>query len=261
MRARRAGRVALREARSVLASPGGAFVVGTFWLLVARFFVKGLFDYRDALVFQAQRAGLGSGPMGLPVGEFLVYPFLINVGGMLLFFVPLLTMRSFAEERRTGNLELLMSQPIRGVELLLGKFLGSVLALLGCYGILVFVGVALGMVTAPDWAGFAAGLLGLVLMGVFFTAVAVLLSVISRSQVEAAVLSLGVLLLTVLGPRNLTQGPDWIRGVAGFVSVLDRFDDFARGIVDLGHVAFFLGLSLIVLALALRSLDLVRWQG
>ena len=235
--------------------------MGTFWLLVSRFFVGGLFTYRDALLHQAQRAGLRSGPLGLPVGEFLIYPFLINVGGMLLFFVPLLTMRSFAEERRTGNLELLMSQPIRGVELLLGKFLGAFFALLGCYAILVFVGVALGLVVSPDWAAFAAGLLGLILMGTFFTSVALLLSVISRSQIEAAVLSLGVLLLTVLGPRNLSQGPEWVKGVAGFVSVLDRFDDFARGVVDLGHVSFFLGLSLIVLALALRSLDLVRWQG
>ena len=100
------------------------------------------------------------------------------------------------------------------------------------------------------------------LMGTLFTAVGILLSVVSRSQVEAALLSLGVLLFFfIIGPETMQSSAGWSAHVVDAFSVLARFDDFTRGILDLGHVAFFSGLTLLVLAAALRCLDLVRWQG
>jgi ABC-2 type transport system permease protein len=257
----RAARIAARESKSVLASPGGALILGTFWLVTARLLVKSLFDYRDGLLALAQSAGVRSGPVGLHVNDVVVRPLLYNVGTILIFFVPLLTMRTFSEERRSGSLELLMSQPIRGGELLLGKFLGALVSLLGCFGIFLVVGVVLGIVSTPDWAAAATGFLGLFLLGLLFTSVALLLSVFSRTPVEAAVLSLGALLLLVIGPATIRGGPGWLRGVADFISVLGRFEDFTRGLLVPSHIAFFLGVSLVMLALALRSLDLVRWQG
>jgi ABC-2 type transport system permease protein len=261
MKSSRVLAIAGREARSTVASPSGAAIVGTFWAVAGLLLISLLFRYRDGVIHLAQTSGLQTAPLGLHINEWVVRLLVQNLGTVLVFFVPLLTMRSFAEERRTGNLELLMSQPIRGVELLLGKFLGSQLALLACLAVLLPHAIVLEAVSAPDWKWAATGVFGLLLLGLLFGAVGTLLSVLSRTQVEAAVLALGALLLLAMGSGSLAGGNGIGAEIGAFISVLGRFEDFARGVLDLGHVAFFLGSTLLVLALALRSLDLVRWQG
>ena len=84
---------------------------------------------------------------------------------------------------------------------------------------------------------------------------------LTRSPIEAAVLTLGLLLLIVTGPAMMSNGPEWVRGMAEFLSVEGRFRDFSHGVFDLSHVAFFLGSSLLLWAASLRGLDIVRWQG
>jgi len=260
MKITRALRIATREGRAIVGSPAGTLIVGTFWLVAGLLLITLLWRFRDGL-FQVARSTLQTEPQGLHINDWVIRPLLYNVGTVLIFFVPLLTMRSFAEERRSGNLELLMSQPIRGAELLLGKSFGVGLSLLACLSVFLIHGVVLALVSTPDWPATAVGFLGLTLLGLLFVSVGVFLSVLSRSQVEAAVLSLGGLLLLVVGPNSVTTGPRWVQETAAFFSVLGRFEDFTRGILDFGHVAFFLGVSFILLAMALRGLDLVRWQG
>lgn len=261
MKLSRVRAIAEREARSTVLSPSGALIVGTFWAVAGLLLISLLFRYRDGVIHLAQTSGLQTAPVGLHINEWVIRLLVQNLGTVLVFFVPLLTMRTFAEERRSGNLELLMSQPIRGAELLLGKYLGGQLALLACLAVLLPHAIVLEVVSAPDWRWSATALLGLLLLGLLFGAVGILLSVLSRTQVEAAVLSLGALLLLAMGSGSLAGGEGWGAELGRFISVLGRFEDFTRGVLDLGHVAFFLGSTLLVLALALRSLDLVRWQG
>jgi ABC-2 type transport system permease protein len=261
MNLRVSAHVASREVRGLFESPGGYIILGTFWLVAGLLLVSLLYRFREAGIQLAQSGQLRSGAVGLHINDFVVRPLLYNLGSVLIIFVPLLTMKCMAEERRTGSLELMLSQPLRGAELILGKFLGALVSLGLCLSILVVHGVVLAMVSRPDWGAVAGGVLGLLLLGGFFTAVGVLLSVVSRSQVEAAVLSLGTLLALVIGPDALTPSKGGESSVLQYVSVLGRFEDFTRGVLDLGHVAFFIGASLVVLAAALRGLDLVRWQG
>lgn len=261
MKLSRVRAIAGREARSTVISPSGALIVGTFWGVAGLLLISLLFRYRDGVIHLAQTSGLQTAPVGLHINEWVVRLLIQNLGTVLVFFVPLLTMRAFAEERRTGNLELLMSQPLRGAELLLGKYFGAQIALLACFAVLLPHAVVLEVVSTPDWRWAATALFGLWLLGLLFGAIGILLSVLSRTQVEAAVLSLGALLLLAMGSGSLAGGGGWTAELGRFISVLGRFEDFARGVLDLGHVAFFLGSTLLVLALALRSLDLVRWQG
>lgn len=255
------GRIASREFRSLFDSPGGYIVVGIFWLVAGLLLVGLLFRYREAGLALAQSGRLQSGNVGLHVNDYVIRPLLYNLGSVLIFFVPLLTMKSLAEERRTGSLELLLSQPLRGSELVLGKFLGASLSLGACLSILLVHAAVLAVASRPDWGAALGGMLGLVLLGLLFTAIGILLSILSRSQIEAAVLSLGALLALAIGPGAAAPSATGASPVLDFLSVLGRFEDFTRGIIDLGHVAFFLGAGLIVLAVALRGLDLVRWQG
>jgi ABC-2 type transport system permease protein len=150
---------------------------------------------------------------------------------------------------------------LRGGEALLGKFLGSAFALGICLLILVPQGVALAFASHPDWGAIAAGVCGLLCLSCLFLAVGVLVSILSRSQVEAAVLGLGTLLAVVIGPGAIRPTGPRSEAFVEFISLMARFQDFARGVVDPAHVLFFAGLTFVVLAVALRGLDLVRWQG
>lgn len=258
---RAAWRIAAREVRAALTTPGGWIILGTFWLVGGLVLTSLLFRFRDVTLQAAQSSASRAAPYGLHVNDWVVRPLLYNLGTVLVLFVPLLTMRSFAEERRTGNLELLMSQPIRGSDLVFGKLLGALGNLGLCLSVLVLHLAILGWASRPDWPATLAACLGLVCLAVFFTCVGLWISILSRSQIEAAVLGLGALLLVVIGPGAVSSGPAWARALLGFLGVLPRFEDFTRGIVDLSHLAFFAGAVLLFLAASLRSVDFVRWQG
>jgi ABC-2 type transport system permease protein len=261
MRPRIILRLAAREVRALFDAAGGPLVVGVFWLVSSFILMAHLYQFRGETLALAESGRLRSGPLGVHINEAVVRPFLLNLGSILVFFVPLLTMRSFAEERRSGGLELLLSQPLRGTEALLGKFVGAAISLGACLAILVPQGVALSLVSRPDWGAVFAGVLGLFSLGMLFLAVGVLVSVLSRSQVEAAVLGLGTLLAAVIGPGAIRPSGPRSEALVEFISIMARFEDFTRGIIDPAHLLFFAGLTLLVLAVALRSLDLVRWQG
>lgn len=254
-------RIASREVRALFDSPGGCLVVGTFWLVAGIFLVSLLYGFRQESLRLAQSGATRAGPVGVHVNDAVVQPLLVNLGLVLVFFVPILTMRSFADERRAGSLELLLSQPLRGSQVLLGKFLGAWFSLGICLSVLLLHGLALAWVSRPDWGAAATGLLGLLLLSAFLTSVGILVSAISRSSIESAVLSLGALLALAIGPNSVRPGGPTGEAIVSFLSVMSRFERFTLGVFDLGNVAFFLGASLLVLAVALRSLDLLRWQG
>jgi ABC-2 type transport system permease protein len=256
-----AWKIARRDVRALFDAPGGYLVIGIFWFVAGMQLLILLYLFREESLRAAQAGATHAGRLGVHVNDAVVQPLLTIYGLLLVFFVPLVTMRSFAEERRQGSLELLLSQPVRGVDVLAGKALGALLSVAICLGILVAHGFALAWISRPDWSAALAGLLGLVLLALFFVSLGVLISVVSRSQIEAAVLSLGALLALTIGPSAVRRGGGALDALLGFLAVMDRFQQFTYGMIDLGHVAFFLGGSLLFLGLALRSLDLVRWQG
>lgn len=260
-RPQRAFRLATREFRSFLTSPVGWTIVAVFFLLAGVILVGLLFGYRQDALKLAQSPQVRAGDMGLHVSDWVVRPYLNYVGSLLLVFIPLLTMRSIAEERRARSLELLFSFPLRGQDLIAGKFLGSLFSLATLLCVLPIHGVVLGAISRPDWGAALVGVLGLFLLGTFVVSLGILISSLSQTQIEAAVLTLGVLLLLGLGPGVAQAGSPGLARVIGFVAVLDRFEVFTRGVISLEHVAFFCGGTILWLALALRSLDLLRWRG
>jgi ABC-2 type transport system permease protein len=256
----RASAVAVREAKGCFASPVGWTIAAVFFLVAGIIFVGLLIRYRQAGISLAQ-SGEARAPGGLHVNDWVVRPYLYNLGSVLLFFIPILTMRSIAEERRLGSLELLLSSPLRGSDLILGKFLGASLSLASLLLIVPIQGLILAGITTPDWGAASVGVLGLVLLGLFMVGLGILISSVSQSQVEAGVLTLGLLLLLGLGQGVAEAASPALARLFSFVAILDRFENFTRGVLDLRDVAFFAGGILVMLALSLRSLDLLRWRG
>jgi ABC-2 type transport system permease protein len=260
-RLQRALRLAIREVRSFLLSPIGWTILAVFFLVAGLVFVGLLIRFRGAALSLAQRSQINISEVGLHVNDWIVRPYLYNLGSVLLFFVPLLTMRSIAEERRSGSLELLFSFPLRGEELIAGKFLGSLFSFVALLAILPVHGLVLAAISQPDWGAGLVGVLGLVLLGFFMLSLGILISSLSHSQIEAGVVTLGILLLLGLGPGVAEAASPGLARLLGFIAVLNRFEDFTRGVISLQHVGFFLGGTILWLALALRSLDLLKWRG
>ena len=179
-----------------------------------------------------------------------------QAAGLLLLLVPIITMRSFAEERKQGTLELLLTAPVREGELVLAKFVASLMAvtvMIAATG--AYAGV-LGWFGTPDWGAIYSGYLGLVLLGATLVAIGIMFSAMTSNQVVAAILAIGVsfLLWTLDSLAQLL--PTGLERVFISLSLLARFTPFATGAMYASDFGFFITTTALALFVAVRSLAL-----
>lgn len=230
--------------RTSIAYAGGSlFLVITgfgFWMLAAR---------------QAQ---------GDPAGDISVSLFVSPWFWLAMMIVtPLLTMRLFAEERRLGTLEMLLTAPVTETEVVLAKFAGAYAAFLLLWLPTLFYAFVLKRcgvpVPPPDWGLVATGYLGTALVGAFFLSVGLLWSLLTRHQVVAAMgclAVLGILLATGLLPYYFHAEP--VRQMARAVSAPLHMQDFAAGIIDTRTVVWYASASALLLFTSIRILEARR---
>ena len=203
--------------------------------------------------------GRGMPPMDL--NEWIIRPLLMNASVMALFLIPMITMRLFAEEKRSGTIELLLTSPVRDVEIILGKWLAAVL-MYAC--ILAFSGLDMLMLFSygkPDWKPILVGYLGLLLQGGCLLAIGTFISTTTRNQIIAGGATFAVcLLLWVL---------DWVSSyetttlgkVIAYLSVVTHFEPFSKGVIDTKDVVFYLSMIFFGLFLTARSMESLRWRA
>jgi ABC-2 type transport system permease protein len=235
------------------------------WIVLSSFlFILGFIFYGELVTFVAAArqagAGLGQGAT-VDVNLQVVTPFFFNIGFVGLFLLPLLTMRLLAEERRQGTLELLLTYPVRDLEVVLGKYLAALalyaLMLAGTFwtvGVLVRYG-------NPDPGPILSGYLGVFLYGGAFIALGLMLSSLTENQIVAATLSFILFLLLWL----LQWGSTMVEGAASEVlrtlSVVDHFQAMSQGIFDTKDLVFFLSVIVFALFVSHQSLAARRWSG
>jgi ABC-2 type transport system permease protein len=172
----------------------------------------------------------------------------------LVLLVPLLTMRQFAEERRAGTLELLLTSPAREIDIVLAKFAATMTVLLAMTGLTLTYAVILGVYGTPDWGPVYSGYLGLVLLAGALVSVGLAVSALTANQIVAAVVSLGIfgILWAIDSLAALLPPPidNWFIGL----SLLARFTPFAVGAMYTSDLGFFLALILLGLFLTVRAL-------
>ena len=154
--------IAHKELKSYFASPVAYVVIGFSAILFGWFFINLLYFFYQT----SMQAGAGfGGPQSVNVNEMMIAPLFLNVSVILLFTLPLITMRTYAEEKRSGTIELLLTSPLTDVQIVAGKFLGSLVL----YGAMLAVTlVHMGFLFAfgdPEWRPIATGYLGLLLLG------------------------------------------------------------------------------------------------
>jgi ABC-2 type transport system permease protein len=241
--------IAATEARRIFVSPLAWAVLAVMQLILGVFFVLYLNAYaRDAMLsdqFMGVSDYIGGGVYGVA-----------NI--VLLLVMPLLTMRLFSEERKSGAITLLFSAPASLIEIVLGKFLGLVSFMLAAIGLLALMTLTLRVGTPLDIGRIAAGLLGLLLMMMAFGAGGLFVSTLTREPVIAAVGSFGLLLLVwILQAVGESQGLPFSQAI-GYLSLIGHFESLRRGIVSTADVVYFLLFTAFFLWLSVLRLDIER---
>jgi ABC-2 type transport system permease protein len=247
-----------KEIRLYFSSPV-AWVVMTIFLFIAGYFFYSIFAfYTLASMQSAMNPQMGR---DLNTTDSVFRPLFSNMSVILLLLMPLITMRLFAEERRSGTIELLLTYPVRDGAVLLAKYLAA-LALYALMLALTLLYPAIVIYfTRPEWGPLLTGYLGLLLMGATFLAVGIFASSLTENQIVASITTFGVLLfLWVIGWSAEYVGGAWGR-VLSHLSLLDHFDTFARGVLDTKDVIYYVDVTVVALFLTLRSLEARRWKG
>ena len=247
-----------KEMRLYFSSPV-AWVVMTIFLFIAGYFFYSIFAfYTLASMQSAMNPQMGR---ELNVTDSVFRPLFSNMSVILLLLMPLITMRQFAEERRSGTIELLLTYPVRDGAVLFAKYLSALaLYVLMLVLTLVYPGIVI-YFTRPEWGPLLTGYLGLLLMGATFLAVGIFASSLTENQIVASITTFGILLfLWVIGWSAEYVGGSWGR-VLSHLSLLDHFDTFARGVLDTKDVIYYVNATILALFLTLRSLEARRWKG
>jgi ABC-2 type transport system permease protein len=248
--------LAEKELRSYFSSPIAYIIIGFFALVFGWFYWVSLSFFMQASL---QMGMPGQGQVN--INTMAIRPLLQNVSVVALFVLPLITMRTYAEEKRSGTIELLLTSPITDVQIILGKFLGA----LALYAMMLAVTlIHMGILFYfgnPEWKPIATGYLGLLLMGGSFISIGLLISSLTKNQIVAGMVTFAVLLLLWTSNWAAESAGPWMQNVLQAFSIIERFDDFAKGIISLKHLVYYTSFISFGLFLTAKSVDSERWRG
>jgi ABC-2 type transport system permease protein len=248
--------IAEKELRSYFASPIAYVIIGLFSLLFGYFFMA----YLTIFVQRSTQQMFGGGG-AMNINQELVRGVLLNSAVIVLFVMPMITMRTYSEEKRSGTIELLLTSPLTDFQIIMGKFLGA----LGLYAAMLLVTMLymgiLFIYGNPEWRPIAAGYLGLLLMGGCFISVGLFISSVTKNQIVAGFLTFAVFLMLWVINWMADQAGPTTREVLTYLSITEHFDDFARGVIDTKHVVYYLTFITFGLFLTAKSVDMERWRG
>jgi ABC-2 type transport system permease protein len=246
-----------KELRSYFVSPI-AYLLLVMFAVIFGFFFWNMLGYFVLAGMESQMRGQ---PMPMNLNEQVVRPLLANVGVIGLFFIPLISMRLFAEEKRNGTIELLTTSPIRDVEIIVGKWLAAVI-LYACLLLITALNfLFLFKYGNPDWKPLAIAYLGLLLQGGSLLAIGTFISTLTRNQIIAGAVTFGVcLLLWVLEWVSGYETATWAK-VLAYMSVNSHIESFAKGVLDSKDAIFYVSVIFLGLFLTTRSLESLRWRS
>jgi ABC-2 type transport system permease protein len=246
-----------RELGTYFSSPIAYAVIAIFLLIV------GIFFYSSVAWFNAQAMQMAQDPyyyQQVNINQMVYSPMFHNISIILLLSLPLLTMRLFSEEKKSGTDELLFTSPLSVGQIILGKYLAALVLLavmLALTGLLSVFTFAWGN---PEVAPVLTGYLGLFLMGAAFIAIGIFYSSLTENQIISAVLSFGTLLLILILNWGLASGNGLLQRILSYLSFSQHFEDMTRGILDTKDIVYFLSYSFFGLFLTHAAIQSRRWR-
>ena len=233
--------LARREDRAYLYSPI-AYVVMAIYLVVTGVFFC-LEDFVPGRVAEMQT-------------------FFFWANWILVFVVPIMTMRLVSEEKARGTIETLMTAPVTDAQVVLGKFLGAMLFFLRLVVPTLIYVVLLVLYSRPEPGPIVTGYIGLLLVGMLYVAIGLLASVCTRFQIVSAMISMVFLsVMTMLCYYLAQYAAPWGRKALWFAGFSARYQNFVKGTISLEDVVFFLSLTALALFLSVKVLESRKWRA
>jgi ABC-2 type transport system permease protein len=201
------------------------------------------------------------GPQSMNVNQQLIRPLVQNVTILVLFLMPMVTMRTYSEEKRSGTIELLLTSPVSDFQIIMGKFLGAMALYLVMLAVSLIHIAILFIYGHPEWKPILTAYLGLVLLGGCFISLGLFISSLTKNQIVAGIVTFAVFLfLWIITWIGSFSGPT-VDKLTTYVSIIDHLDDFGKGVIDTTHVIYYLSFMTFGLFLTAKSVDSERWRG
>lgn len=222
-----------RELRAYFTSPVAYILIGLFISLSSIIYVAGN--------IYTQSSDLGG--------------FLENLGTIIVFVIPILTMKSIAEERKNGTEILLITSPAKITDIVLGKFLAS-LSVFMVIVIITLIYPAIGFIfSQPALPPIIGGYIGFILLGASLISVGIFASSLTENQIVSAIVSFTIILFMMLiEPVGDSLG-GFVSSISGWFSVFSKYEDFARGVFGLSPVVYYLSFIFIFLYLTVKVIE------
>jgi len=248
--------VAGKELRAYFHSPIAYLVMALFAVLCGFFF----YNYTAAFVVQTFRM-MATGQMApnVSINEYIIRPLLEGVlTVVLLLLIPLVTMRLFAEEKRSGTVELLLTSPLTDLQIILGKFLGA-LALFAVLMLLSFLYIGLLFLYGnPNAKPLVAQALGLLLFGGALLSLGMWISTFTKNQIIAGVVAFALFLLLYVFDWVNAYSTSTAGRVMSYMALTTHFDNFAKGVIDSSDVVYYLSVIVMGIFLTARSVEALK---
>ena len=249
--------IAKRDLGSFFNSPI-FYVVTTVFLIIYSFIFFNILNFFSFQSFQARQ--LQAMGMNLNLNEMVIEPSLQNMSVILLMVIPIITMRSFADEKKMKTFRLLLSSPVHLREIILGKFLACMIVVAVMISISSYSVGFLFLLGEPEPGPIVTGYLGILLMAGCFVSVGIFASSLTDNQIVAAVLTFGFsLFMWVIGWGAQAAGSTTGQ-VLQYLSIVDHLERFLKGLVNTSDLVYYLSFILFNLFLCHRVLDSNRWR-
>lgn len=251
--------IALREWRSLFLSPLAWTLLGVLFAISAYMFNAALVSYLLRMQ-QFQMMG-GGGPGAMSLTEWTIAPMFGNTAVLLLLIIPLITMRTFAEEKRRDTWPALASSPLSAMQIILGKYLGLLLFFLVTVLLLGLLPLGITPYGNPDGGQVLSCMVGLFLLTAAFSAIGLAASSATDNPIVAAIATFGVLLGLWIAAWMGESGGGNVEKVLTYLSLTNHYENFLKGVISSTDLLYFLLLSALGLLVARQRLTADRIRG
>lgn len=260
MNPRNIGLVFSRELKSYFSSLTVYIVIVMFLLMTGYFFYNLLATF-SVVSFQAQADPmLARQYQLLNINETVIRPLFGSISIILLIMTPLLTMRLFAEEKKTGTIELLLTFPVNDIDVVLGKYFACLAVQLIMILMTATYPVLIVVLGEPEVMPILTGYLGLVMLGTAAISLGIFTSSVTENQIVSASISFGILFFFWLISYSVPLVSPGLGTLLGYLSINEHINSLSKGVVDSEDIIYYLCFTVLFLFLTLRSLETNRWR-
>lgn len=252
--------IAKKDFRSYFASPVAYLVIGVFLFIMGWMFSSILENFLEA-ARQSERMQAMGGGRAPSISDNLIRPLYGNMNVVLLFTMPFITMRLFAEEKRNNTIELLFTSPVTWGEIIFGKFLsafGFVAIMLALT--LPYVAI-MAIAGKPDWGTIFTCYLGTLCMVSVYLSVGMWASSVTENQIVAGILSFGIILFLWIIKWAALSASTSVADFLGYLSIVEHFEDFSRGVFNTKDLFFYVSAAGLWLYFTYKSIESYSWRS